>query len=101
MVYCERGLRFRDLQLAFFVVIMEAYSKTQGVGYSPKEWAALAPSSKWQGYTPRLEAWQEFGFLFILCSFQLIVLCGASVAAAYLLFRYVKFFQFSLWPTNI
>jgi len=86
MAYCESGLRFRDLQLAFFVIIMEALSKTQSLSHSTKGWAALAPPSVWKGYTPALEAWTEFGFLLIVCAVQLIVLCCASVITAYYLF---------------
>ena len=36
MAYCEHGLRFRDLQLALFVIVTEAYSKTQSQPHAKK-----------------------------------------------------------------
>jgi hypothetical protein len=42
MAYCEHGLRFRDLQLALFVIITEAYSKTQSQPHAKKGYSSVA-----------------------------------------------------------
>lgn len=84
--YCERGLRFRDLQLAFFVVLMEAYSKTQSSRHSTPGWAELAPPALWKGYSPRLDAWNEFGLLVLISMLQLVMLSAVSLAVAYVIF---------------
>ena len=42
MAYCEHGLRFRDIQLAFFVIITEAYSKTQSQPHAKKGFESFA-----------------------------------------------------------
>ena len=42
MAYCEHGLRFRDLQLALFVIVTEAYSKTQSQPHAKKGCGSFA-----------------------------------------------------------
>mmetsp|Transcript_61345 Transcript_61345/g.144761 ORF Transcript_61345/g.144761 Transcript_61345/m.144761 type:complete len:267 (+) Transcript_61345:189-989(+) len=84
MEYCESGLQTSDFQLVFYIIIMEAYSKTRA--NDPQEWSALAEPDQWQGYAPSLAAWSHFGVWVAVCTVQMVLYCLASVAAARLLF---------------
>lgn len=84
MEYSDAWLSFRDVQLAFFIIVLEAYHQTQSQHQGG--WADLSPAKSWKGYTPTLEWWKEFGLLMVLSSIQLLLLCLASIVTARALF---------------
>jgi hypothetical protein len=83
--YQESLVSPRMCQLAFFVILLEAYQKTQRSYMGG--WAELAPVTHWQGYTPNLESWSEFGVLFWYSFLQFCVYMIGFVTAAKLWYR--------------